>query len=409
MPPGASVVLHSACAEPRFLSGELARIAHDLEGVRVYTMMSMEDAPYAAPELAGHLAVHTFFPGRALRQAVNAGRASIVRAPLSAIPGLFRNGTLRAEVLLLQVSPPDQDGRMSLGISVDYMPAVLELNPLVVAEINSAMPRTCGTGQIHLDQVDYFVEVETPVQTLAAAAPDRVDTLIAWRVAELIGNGSVIQAGIGTIPDLVLANLGHLIDLGIHTGIITDAMVPLIEQGAVTNATKKSFAAKSVTTMAAGTRQLYDFLDDNPDIEFHPCAVTHDADLLAGIDGLCAINSALQIDLTGRATAEYIDGRAISSVGGLRDFTRGASRAKGGRSIIGLRSASRDGRHSNILASLPDAAPVTVGASDIGFVVTEYGVARIQGLGAEARARALVGIAHPDHRADLRKRIELGL
>jgi len=395
--------MHSGYAEPNFLAAEMARVGSGLERVTLYTMLSAGATPYAAPELEGHLQLRTFFPGSGLRKALASGRAELIRTTLSALPQLFSAGKIRADVLLLQVSPPDRDGRVSLGVSVDYMPAVLAQKPVVVAEINPDMPHTCGDSCIALDQIDYVVDAKLPPTSLApAGAADETDQRIAEQVAGLIGNGAILQVGIGSIADLVLGNLGHLRDLGLHSGIITDAVRPLIESGVLTNATKRQFKGKSLTTMAAGTPEFYRYLHQNPLIEFHPCAFTHDAARLAAIDGLCAVNSVLQVDLSGRATAEQIDGRTIASNGGLPDFARGASRAKGGRSIITLRSGSRDGKSSNIVARLPEGAPVTLDAESIDFVVTEYGVASIRGLSPVECARALIEVAHPNHRADLR-------
>ena len=401
--PGSSVILHSGYAEPIFLTAELARIAKCLDRVAVYASMPMGATPYAAPELEGHLILRTFFPGKGLRNEVASGRAELIRATMSAIPRMFSEGVIKADVLMLQVSAPDSNGQVSLGLSVDYVYAALAQNPIVVAEINPAMPHTCGDSLINLDQIDYVVEARTPPLSLpAAAAADEVDQRIAEHVASLIGHGAILQTGIGVIPDLVLSRLGHLRDLGIHTGIISDAVRPLIESGVVTNATKSHFAGKSVTTMGAGTQEFYKYLHRNPLIEFHPCTLTHDATRLAAIDGLCAINSVLQVDLAGCATAEQINGRTIASNGGLPDFARGASTAKGGHSIITLRATSRDGASSNILTQLPGGAPVTVNADAIDFVVTEHGIASIRGLSSSARARALIEVAHPNHRADLR-------
>ena len=406
---GSSVVMHSAYAEPIFLAEELARVGKRLEHVTVYTMMPMGASPYASKDLEGHLVLRTFFPGNGLRKAVNSGRAELVREPLSAIPQMFKQGRIKADMLMLQVSPPDNDGKVSLGISVDYMPSVLAGNPIVVAEVNPAMPHTCGDSCIDISQVDYFVESRKPPLSLSAADdPNAVDMQIAAHVAGLIGNGAILQVGIGSISDLVLGHLGHLHDLGIHSGIIADAVMPLIESGVVTNATKKCFPGKTITTMAAGSPEFYRFLHNNPLIEFHPCTLTHDAARLAAIDGLCAINSVLQIDLAGRANAEQIDGRIIASVGGLPDFARGAAAAKAGRSIVTLRSTSRDGASSNILPTLPDGVPVTLNTDDIDFVVTEQGVASVRGLSPLERARALIEVAHPSHREELRyKRLQM--
>lgn len=402
--PGSSVVLHSACAEPRYLASQLASHASALQDVRLYTLMPMGEVPYAAPESESRIRLVTFHPGKSLRAAARAGRVEVMRTPLSGVPNLFRDRVLTADVLMLQLSPPDANGWMSLGLAIDYMHAVLAQRPLVVAEINPLMPRTCGDTLIREDAVDFVTESHGPPQTVPAPDLDQIDRRIADYIAGLIPNGAVIQAGIGTLPDLVLGQLGHLRDLGIHSGIIGDSLMPLIEKGVVTNATKKRFRGKCVTTGAAGSRQFYDALDRNSAIEFHPCSLTHDVALIADLDGFCAINSVLQIDLAGRANAERAEGKIVAAPGGLPDFARGASMAKNGLSIIALRSASRDGSRSNILVELPPDGPVTISADDIGYAVTEHGVARLKGLDPTRRAEALIAIAHPDFRAGLRKR-----
>jgi 4-hydroxybutyrate CoA-transferase len=401
--PGVLIVLHSACAEPRFLAAELARIGGRLDNALVHTLMPMGASPYAASSRTGHLQVSTFFPGKGLRGAVNKGQAGLIRLPLSAIPGQFATGRLACGVLLLQVSPPNEQGVMSLGIAVDYMQEALKQNPVVVAEINPAMPFTCGDTLILSDQIDYIVMAKEPPQPVLPAKGDEIERRIAANIAGLIGHGAVLQAGIGALPDLVLGQLGHLRDLGVHSGIMTEAFVPLLEKGAVTNLSKRDFPGVCVTTMAAGTQPFYDFLHRNPAIEFHPCSLTHAFDTLARIDGLIAINSVLQIDLYGRANAERIDGRIISGPGGLPDFARGAAASKGGASILALRSTAKDGLSSNIVCELDAADPVTVTADHIDFVVTEHGVACLTGVSPARRAEALIAIAHPDFRPQLRQ------
>lgn len=398
---GATVVLHSGCAEPPVLSRRLAEQAAAMNGVRLLTLMPMGEPAYATETATAHLDVATFFPGRGLRAAVDEGRARALRYPLSAIPGLFDRGELKADVLLLQVSEPDDDGRVSLGISVDYMRAVLAQSPLVVAEINPRMPRTCGDSTLHVSQIALCIDAAQPPQPLPPATGDEVDRRIAQQVAGLLDDGAVLQIGIGSVPDQVLSGLGHLKHLGVHSGILTDAIRPLIESGVVDNSTKARFTGVSVTTMAAGTQRFYDFLHRNPAIEFHPCALTHDRQFLATIDRLCAINSALQVDLAGQVNAEQSNGRRISLPGGLPDFSAGASRARRGRSIIVLRSSSAKGMQSNIVARLAGNVPVTVGPGDVDFVVTEYGVASLRGQGPAERAKALIGVAHPQHRERL--------
>lgn len=403
LPPGTVAVLHSGCAEPPRLSRELAANAAAIRGVRLYTMMPMGSNPPYAATPPDSFAIATFFPGKGLRAAVSSGRAELVRTPLSGIPKLFRGGSLRANVLLLQLSSPDAQGWMSLGVSVDYMRAVLDQNPIVIAEINPRMPRTCGDTLVHESQVRCALSSDQLPQPVPGSTPDAVDRMIAGHVAGLLFNGAVLQAGIGTLPDAVLGQLTSLRRLGIHSGIITDALLPLLKQGIITNETKTRFAGRCVTTMAAGSQEFYDALDGNAAVEFHPCSVTHDLATLAAIDNLCAINSVLQIDLSGRANAERIGGRTISGPGGLPDFARGATLAPGGISIVALRAATKDASTSNIVPALAPDAATTVTTADIDYVVTEHGVARVRGLTGTPLADALAGIAHPDFRADLRR------
>lgn len=402
--PRSSIVLHSGCAEPRTLASQLAAHSAALREVRLYTMMPMGETPYAATSPAA-LELITFFPGRGLRNAATSGRAQVTRIALSGIPQLFRDGEVRADVLMLQLSPPDESGRMSLGVSVDYMPAVLEQHPMVIAEINPSMPFTGGDTVVREHQIDYIVQSHGPPQIVPPAEPDAVDQRIADHIANLVGDGAVIQTGIGSLPELVLGRLASLRDLGVHSGIITDGLLPLLDKGVVTNATKTRFRGRCVTSMAAGTEDFYKALHHHPAIEFHPCSLTHDVGVIAGIDGFCAINAVLQIDLTGRANAERVDGKIISAPGGLPDFARGATLAKGGKSIIALRATSNRGSRSNILPELAADAPITVTADHIDYVVTEHGVARLRGVDSIDRARALVGIADPAFRAELNARL----
>jgi 4-hydroxybutyrate CoA-transferase len=399
--PGATLVLHSGFAEPRGLARTLAAQAPSMSGVRVVAMMPMgADAPYAEPEPASHLELYTFFPGKGLRRAFDAGRVRALRHPLSALPGLFDSGAWKADAVLLQVSPPDDTGHVSLGVSLDYMRAVLRQRPLVIAEVNPRMPRTCGDTLLPVAAIDWFVEAGDAPQELAAAPADAVDAQIARNVAGLVRDGMVLQAGIGSLPDAVLGQLGHLKHLGLHTGILTEAARPLIESGAVDNSTKRLLPGVSVTAMAGGSQSFYDFLHRNAAIEFHPCSLTHGAEVLAGMAGLCAINSVLQVDLDGSANAETVGQRRISLPGGLPDFASGARRAQGGISIVALRSRAKD--RSNIVARLAPGT-TTLKADQIDFVVTEYGVAALHGRSPARRAAALVAVAHPDCRDALER------
>ena len=402
---GDTIVMHSGCAEPCVLAEQIARHAAALRGVRLVTLMPMGRAPYGEEGPAQLLDIMTFFPGRGLRSAFNAGRVRPLRYPLSAIPSLFDLGVLHADVVMLQVSSPDETGHVSLGVSVDYMWSVLAQAPTVIAEVNPRMPNTCGHSRLHVSRIDWFVEATEGPQVVTPAAADEIDDRIAQNVARLVPDGAVLQVGIGSLPDRVLAHLGHLKHLGLHTGIITDAARPLIEAGVIDNSTKKSFPGVSVTTMAAGTQAFYDFLDRNRAIEFHPCSLTHRAETLAEIENFRAINSALQVDLSGQVNAEEVGGRRLSMPGGLPDFATGASRAPGGASILAVRSTFGKAAASNIVPRLKEGAPVTVSLSAVDFVVTEHGVARLRGVSEEIRARAIIAIAHPNHRESLEREL----
>lgn len=396
--PGRTVVLHSGCAEPPYLSRLLARNAADLRGTRVISFMPMGDSPYGEAVPASHLDVETFFPGKGLRAALTAGRARALRYPVSALPGLFDSGELKADVVMLQVSPPDASGQVSLGVSVDYMHAVLRQSPLVVAEINPRMPRTSGASGLPTASIDWFVDASDPPQEMPVTTADEIDARIAKNVAGLVSDGAVIQLGIGTLQDCVLGQLGHLKHLGLHTGIVTDAIRPLIESGVIDNSTKRYMPGVGVTTMAGGTQSFYDFLHNNQTLQFHPCSITHGAETLAKIEGLCAINSALQVDLAGNVNAETIGSRRIALPGGSPDFSSAAASVRRGASIVALRSTFGKDGSSNILRLLDPTTPVTVRASTVSFIVTEYGVACLRGADDEDRAAAIAAIAHPAHR-----------
>lgn len=399
--PGNTVCVHTGCSEPQVLTRRLAELAAELDGINVLTLMSMGAAPYAEAGPARHLVNRSFFPGKGLRRAFAQGLVEPLRHRLSQIPGLVRSGAVRVDVLLLQVSPPDATGHVSLGLAVDYMKEVLATRPLVIAEINPCMPRTSGDTLVHVSQITWSVDVGYVPQEVAPAAADSVDVQIARNVAGLVGDGAVLQVGIGALPDQVLAQLGHLRHLGVHSGIVTDAIRPLIEAGVIDNARKTVMPGVCVTTMAAGTQDFYRFLDGNPQIEFHPSSLTHNGAILSRIERLTAINSGLQADLGGSVNAEVAGGRIVSMIGGLADFAQGATRAPAGLSILVLRSSFRDGEVSNIVTALDAGVPRSLGPDDVDFIVTEYGVASVRNVRPEERARGLIAIAHPEFRDDL--------
>lgn len=404
--PGNTVCVHTGCSEPLVLTRHLAELAPELNGVNVLTLMPMGASPYGEAEPARHLVNRSFFPGKGLRRAFAKGLVEPLRHRLSEISGLVRSGAVRVDMLLLQVSPPDGTGHVSLGLAVDYMKDVLATQPVVIAEVNPRMPRTSGDTLVHVSQIGWYVDVDYVPQEVPPTPADSVDAQIARNVAGLIGDGAVLQVGIGALPDQVLGQLGHLRHLGVHSGIVTDAIRPLIESGVIDNARKTFLPGVSVATMAAGTQDFYRFLDGNPLVEFHPSSVTHNAAILSGIERLTAVNSGLQADLGGSVNAEVAGGRIVSMIGGLADFAQGATRAPGGASILALRSTFRDGEVSNIVAALDAGVPRSLAPEDVDFIVTEYGVASVRGVSPAARARGLIAIAHPAFRDDLAAKAE---
>jgi 4-hydroxybutyrate CoA-transferase len=403
IPAGGNIVIHSDFAEPAALIKQFVAQAAQYKGVNLYTLMPMDEPAYADEKLAKEWTVNTFFPGSGLRGAVNKDLAVVKRCTLTEIPQLFVDGKIKADMLLLQVSPPNAAGQVSLGVSVDYMPEVLAQKPIVIAQLNTQMPFTHGDTLLALDDIDFVLEHDEPLYEFPVVNADPVDAAIARHVVGLINDGDIVQAGIGALPDAVITNLGHLKHLGVHTGILTPAWMPLIESGVVDNSTKQRFKGKTIATMIGGDQQFYAYVNNNTAIELYPCSLTHSYETLTAIDNMCAVNSVLQMDLQANANAEKVNGRLISTPGGLPDFARGASAAHNGKSIIALRSSFKSGKHSNIVMSLDKTSPATLQASAINFVVTEYGVAQLNGLDENARAQALIAIAHPDHRDSLQQ------
>jgi 4-hydroxybutyrate CoA-transferase len=395
LPAGARVVLHSGHAQPPLLAEMLAQNAPALHGVRVLATMPVVDAPYASAAALAHLTVDSWMPGLGLRQAALADSVNLLRHTVFDWPAFFAQGDLRADVLMLQVSPVDTDGTVSLGVSVDFMQAALARARCVVAEINPHMPDTCGNSRFSAQRIDWFVPANHGVQTAKVVAPDAVDQRIAAHVAGLVHDGAVVQIGMGSLPEGVLARLGHLRHLGLHTGIFTDGMQALIESGVVDNSTKRFKPGVSVSTMAGGSADLYRYMHRNPAVEMHPCDVTHGPQVLAQMDGFCAINSALQVDLAGSVNAEWVGPRRMSLPGGLPNFAQGAMRAKKGLAIIAMRSVHGPEQRSSIVAQWAPHGPAALLGHEYHCLVTEHGVAHLHGLSPRARAQAIARVAHP--------------
>jgi acyl-CoA hydrolase len=399
---GMHVFLHGGCAVSLPLEAALARRARALEGVVVYQMHKEGPEVLLDPALAGHVRVNALFLGAGARDAVAEGRADFVPVFLSDIPHYMREGVFPIDVAIVQVSPPDAHGWCSLGISVDVARQAVACARIVIAEINAQMPRTLGERGIHLDDLDAFVVTDRPVLMHAPRPLDPVALAIGRHVADLVPDGATLQVGIGAIPDAALAAMAGKRDLGVHTEMFSDGMVDLVDRGVVTNAHKAFEPGRTATSFVIGTRKTYDFVDDNPAVVFHPSDVMNDTHLIRQQPRMTAINCAIEVDLTGQICADSIGTRIYSGIGGQMDFIRGAALSPGGQAIIALPATAKAGTVSRIAPTLAPGAGVVTTRGHVQFVVTEHGVADLRGRNLRERAEALVAIAEPAHREDLR-------
>jgi 4-hydroxybutyrate CoA-transferase len=398
---GMRVYIQPGCAEPETLVEALIRRAPMVEEVEIVHMMTMGTAAYVAPDMEGHFRHNAVFIGANVREAVNDGRADYTPVDLSEIEGLFESGELPIDVALVEVSPPDVHGFCSFGVGVDTTLTAAKCARHVVAQVNDQMPRTYGDSFIHVSDIDAVVESSRPLCALAKVESTEMHVAIARNVAALVDDGAVLQTGIGGIPDAVLPFLMGRKDLGIHSELVSDGIIPLIEAGVITGARKNFKPRKIILGFALGSKKLFDFVDNNPIFEFHPTAYTNDSLLIARNDNMVAINSALQVDLTGQVCADSIGTRFYSGIGGQVDFLRGTAKAKGGKPIIALSSTAKDGTVSRIAPMLSPGAGVVTSRGLIRYVVTEFGIAYLHGKSIRQRAKALIDIAHPRFREEL--------
>lgn len=401
IPPRKRIFIGSGAAEPSGLVE--AMVAHDthLEGNEVVHLMTLGSAPYVQPGLAGRFRHTAFFIGANVRQAVQEGRADFMPVFLSEIPQLITSGRVHIGAALIQVSPPDRLGFVSLGVSVDVVRAAVDTADLVLAEVNPNMPRTLGDSFLHVDRIAQLVPVDVPLPELIPEPPDDASREIGRNVASLIPDGATLQLGIGRIPDATLAALADRQDLGIHTEMLSDGVMHLAEAGVITGRRKSFLPGKIVTSFVMGTRRLYEWVHDNPQIEMRPSGFTNDPFNVARNDQMVAINSALAVDLTGQVAADTVRGRFFSGIGGQVDFIRGAARSRGGRPVIALPATAKGGTVSRIQAAFEEGTGVVTSRGDIHYAVTEYGIADLWGKSIRQRAEALIGIAHPDFRGEL--------
>ncbi len=400
MAPGQRVFVHGAAMTPNILINALAERSHELHNVELVHIHTEGDAPYARAPHSKAFKANACFVGANLREAVGSGNADYIPVFLSEIPRLFRCGVLPVDVAFLQLSPPDRHGYCSLGASVDIALAALQTAKSIVAEINPQVPRSHGDGFVHIDRISAFVATDRPLYQAKRKELSAAEVQIGKLVASLIDDGATLQMGIGAVPDAVLAQLKGHRRLGIHTEMFSDGLVELVESGAVTGEEKKVCRGKIVSAFAVGSQKTYSFLDDNPMIEMKESSFTNDTAIIRKNPKVTAVNSAIEVDLTGQVCADTIGTRQFSGVGGQMDFIRGASLAEGGKPVIALNSATARGE-SKIVPFLKQGVGVTTTRAHVHYVVTEYGIAYLYGKNLRERARALISIAHPDHREAL--------
>jgi len=398
---GSSIWCHSMAATPYALLEALSSVALTKQNLTLLSLHTEHSEVLCQPELRGHLKQRVFFVGKPTRPAVACGQADYVPAFLSEIPKLFRSGEQKLDVALLQVSPPDKHGLCSLGISVEATRAAFQTAAMVIAQINPRMPRTHGDAFIPLSAFHRYVEIDSALPAHHAATQDETTRQIGRHVASLVRDGDCLQLGIGAIPDATLACLGDHQQLGIHTEMFSDGVLPLLKAGVITNRFKRKHPGKIVTTFAMGSQQLYDFVDDNPEVVFLDVAYTNDTSVIRQNPQVMSINSALQVDLSGQVCADSLGTRIYSGVGGQMDFVRGAALSEGGRSVIALPATAANGTVSRISSLLSPGAGVVTTRAHVHYIVTEYGIANLRGRSLVERARALIAIAAPQFRESL--------
>jgi 4-hydroxybutyrate CoA-transferase len=404
---GDRVYIHPGCAVPEVLVDAMVARYEELTNVEVCHLLGVGEASYVRPEMKGHFRHNAFFIGKNVRRAVNEGRADFTPIYLSEIPSLFYSKQYSIDVALIQVSPPDEHGYCSFGVGVECTKAATEVARVVIAQVNPKMPRTLGDSFIHINSIDYCVEVDVPLKELPQLEGDETPeelemySQIGRHVAGLVDDGATLQLGIGRIPDAVVKYLGDRKHLGVHSEMVSDGIIPLVEAGVITNKRKTLLAGKTVASFVLGSQKLFDFIDNNPFMEFRPTQFTNDPFTIARNRRMVAINSAIQIDLTGQVCADSMGHMFYSGFGGQTDFIRGAAKSEGGKPIIALPATAKDGTISRITPRLAEGAGVTTTRGDIHYVATEFGVVNLHGKTIRERAELLISIAHPKFRREL--------
>jgi 4-hydroxybutyrate CoA-transferase len=400
---GDRIFLSGNAATPTLLAEALAKRKDELTGVEVNHILLLGEDPLSKPGMENHFRHNSLFVGAADREAIAEGRSDYVPVHLSEIPGLFIDQVIPLDVALIHLSPPDEHGFMSFGVECAASKAAAESAKLVVAQVNDRMPRTLGDAFIHFSKVHKVVECSEPLKILKEGPSSEVERGIAAHIANLVEDGSTLQLGIGGIPDAVLALLDGKKDLGIHTEMVSDGVVKAIDRGIITNQKKSLHPGKVVATFVMGSASLYEYVHNNPMFEMHPCNYTNNPFIISQNVKMVAINSAIEVDITGQVCSDSIGSRIYSGFGGQVDFIRGAAYSKGGKPIIALPATTKNGKISRIVPQLKLGAGVVTSRADVHYVVTEFGVASLHGRNLRERAEALIAIAHPDFRAELER------
>jgi len=406
---GDNIVIQPGCAVPLELVRAMVRRKDELENVTIYHILIVGELPYVDPGMEKHFKHKAFFTGANVRKAVHEGRAEFIPIFLSEVPLLFKRNIIPVDIALLNVSPPDEHGFCSYGVDVGTIKTAAEKAKIVIAQINSEMPRSLGDSFIHINKIHHIVEHTEAISELPQVDPNTSEEMlkiydtIGKYTAELIEDGSTLQMGIGAIPDSVMKYLRDRKNLGIHTEMFSDGIVSLVEEGIINGEEKTIHPGKIIVGFVLGTKRVFKFIDNNPVIEFHPQEYVNDPFIIAQNKKMVAINSAIEIDITGQVCADSIGTRIFSGIGGQVDFIRGAAHSEGGKPIIALPSITKDGDVSRIVPQLNPGAGVVTSRGDVHYVITEYGVAQLFGKTLKERARELIRIAHPKFRDELTK------
>lgn len=406
---GDKIVVQPGCAAPLELIRAMVKRKDELFDVEIYHILVVGDLPYTHPGMEKHFKHKAFFIGGNTRKAVNEGRAEFIPIFLSEVTLLFKKGIIKPNVALINVSPPDEHGFCSYGIDVGNIKTPAEKSEIIIAQINNQMPRGLGNSFIHINKIDFIVEHSEALMELPQVDPDASDEVlkiyddIGKHVSEIIEDGSTLQMGIGAIPDAVLKYLKDRKNLGIHTEMFSDGIIELVEEGVINGEEKTLHHGKIIAGFVLGTKRSYNFLDNNPIIEFHPQEYVNDPFVIAQNKKMVAINSAIEVDLTGQVCSDSIGTKFYSGIGGQVDFIRGAAHSEGGKPIIALPSATKDLKISRIVPTLKPGAGVVTSRGDVHYIITEYGRVNLFGKSVQERARALISIAHPNFRDELTK------